>query len=232
MSRVCGADERPVVKAGSLGPVGAAQPLPPVFRDQAGRLVRPHPAGRHRDDVAAGRGHHVRNALLFKPRAEPRVAAVDLVAGHPGEQDPGLPRAADHLPRQPGLGLERDAVADPRGPAPATVVRPLLRQVKLPVDQRPPAVRGDIGREHPDLAVLHPARCPSPARHTARERPGRRPRPTARSSAAAASRPARRPRRTPPAAASSSAPRATAAREGKPGRAAAPVHSRKHQRPA
>ena len=153
-------------------------------------------------------------------------------------------------------------VADPGGPAAAPVVRPLFGQAQLPVDQRPPAVRRDVGREHGDQAVLHAARgagvhaghagrhaallqepClvdrqhggrgrPSTSRHTLRPRPARRPRPVVRSSAAAASRPATRRPGTPPAARSSSAPRATAGPAGTPGRAAAPSHSRKLRRPA
>jgi hypothetical protein len=37
-------DERPVVKPRPLGPVGAAQPLPPAFRNQGGQRVSPQPA--------------------------------------------------------------------------------------------------------------------------------------------------------------------------------------------
>src|SRR5712691_9772834 len=241
--RAVRADERPVVKAGALGPVGAAQPLPPVPRDQGSELVRAPRARRGRDHLAARHGHHVRDLLLLQPGAQLRVAAVDLVARDPGERHPRLHRPPDHPPGQLRLRRERHVIADPRGPAPVPVPGPFLRQVQLPVGKSPRPIRPGIRQEHPGLRVLDPpggARVPpapppgppDSSPRTGARRPGTRPHPTARSSAAAASRPATRPPRTPPATTSSSAPRATAAPARTTARACAPPSSRTPPRPA
>jgi hypothetical protein len=58
---------------------------------------------------------------LLQPRAEPRVAAVDLIARDPGERDPGLNGTLGHLPGQLRLRRERNVAADARGPAPFPV---------------------------------------------------------------------------------------------------------------
>ena len=65
----------------------------------------------------------------------------------------------EHALGQLRFGGEIHVVADPGLGAAWPIVGPGLRQVQLPVDQRPPA-RGHVGQEHPELTVLDPARRP------------------------------------------------------------------------
>jgi hypothetical protein len=76
-------------KALSIQVVIQIQQRPALLWDP-GWLIRLDSAGRHRDDVAADRGHDIWDSVLLQPGAELRVAGVDLVPGDPGERDAGL----------------------------------------------------------------------------------------------------------------------------------------------
>ena len=109
----------------------------------------------------AGHGHHVVDVLLVQPGPQSGVVAVGLVRGEPRHGLPavGGQQPLEHALGQLRLGGELDLVADPGLRAAWPIVGPGLRQVQLPVDQRPPA-RGHVGQKHPELAVLDPARRP------------------------------------------------------------------------
>ena len=123
--RAARADERPVVEPGALGAVGAAQPLPPVLRDQSGRLVRPHPAGRAiaATSLQATAMTYGMPLLLQPSRAGPGCRRRPHRRWHPGERDP-LPPAPGRSSSPPDRRLRRDAdlVAHSRGPAAVPVL--------------------------------------------------------------------------------------------------------------
>ena len=93
--------------------------------------------------------------MLLQEGAQAGVAAVDLIGGHPPRRHPGIHRPRQHLLGELRLGVEGDLLGDVRLGAASGVGGPLLGQVQLPVDQRPPPWAG-VGEEHPDLAVLDP----------------------------------------------------------------------------
>ena len=66
--RVRGADERPVVEPGSLGPVGAAQPLPPPFGTRPAASSARIPPAAIGMIVAAGHGHDVAGSPALRAR--------------------------------------------------------------------------------------------------------------------------------------------------------------------
>lgn len=162
-------DQGPVVAALALGPVAAAEPLPGPLRKLRGQGVGPAAARRSRQDVSAGDGQDVGDALFFQVSAQRAVVAVGLVSRYPSERDPGRDRPFDHQLKQLRLGPEPRLPGDARGGQPRPVPGPGPRQVKLPVDQRP-ALRGGVGQEPPSWQfVIFPAvpvycRC-TPAEH-------------------------------------------------------------------
>jgi len=70
---------------------------------------------------------------------------------------PSVQRAGEHPDRQLGLGRERHVLGHCGLLAPWPVLGPGLGQVQLPVKERATG-RAGIAQEHPDLAVLDPAR--------------------------------------------------------------------------
>jgi hypothetical protein len=109
-------------------------------RDQPGHRGdgRLAPGGEGDGEVDRDRDHV---ALLVLLAGFPQLgaAAVDLVAGHPGEWHAGAGRAGDHRGAQGGLGGERHLVRDVRPLAPLFVLVPGFRQVQLEIEQRAPA---------------------------------------------------------------------------------------------
>ncbi len=105
-------------------------------------------------------GQNIANLLILEPGPELGGAAVDLVAGDPAQLGMGLVEPTDHDQRQLRLRRECDVVRDARIPAPFPVVRPLLRQIQLAVDIRPPPA-GRIDGADTHLTILDPPRCPA-----------------------------------------------------------------------
>ncbi len=132
-------------------------------RDQGGQRVRPPGARRGRDHLVAGHGQHVADVLLLQPGAQLRVAAVDLIPGHPGERDPRRGGALDHLPRQSGLGREPPVLRDARASTPLRVGAgcPLMAAWSGQACM-PPAAAHDV----------HADRAPGPRRQVSGTVPG------------------------------------------------------------
>lgn len=99
------------------------------------------------------------NVVFFQPQPDPPCLAIDLIGGHPPERDAGFHGTLQHAQAQVRFGGELDIVADTGRPAALTVRSPVLRQIQLAVNQRPPPV-GSVSQEHPDLGILDPARGP------------------------------------------------------------------------
>jgi hypothetical protein len=121
--------------------------------------------------MVAGHRQHIADPAGFQPSPQPRVRAVDLVAGHPGCRDVGVQRAADHLGGQGRLGRKHDLVGDAGHPQAVGSIDPALGQVQLPVDQGMPCPAG-VHQVDRDLGVLDP---PSGAGVLALDPNGRRP---------------------------------------------------------
>jgi hypothetical protein len=74
--------------------------------------------------VVAGDRQDVAELAGLQAGAERRIAAVDLVAGHPPGRRAGVEGGADHRQGQRGFGGERHVVGDPGGGAAGRVVGP------------------------------------------------------------------------------------------------------------
>jgi site-specific DNA recombinase len=148
-------DPRPVELPRAVRPGPGGQPLPGPGRRRRDQHIGPLLATVGRERVAAPDGHHIGHVLVFQPGLQVLGLPVRLVCGEPGKRHPRLYRPADHRLGLPRLGGELHLIGDARRPAPVPVIRPGLRQVQFPVDQRVPVHRG-IRQEHPDLAVLRP----------------------------------------------------------------------------
>jgi hypothetical protein len=111
--------------------------------------------------------------VVVQPRTQRRVLAVDLIGGHPAERHPRRQGALDHLPGQLGLGSELAVTGNSSLAAAIPVGRPRLRQIQLPVDQRPATAGNRIGQEHPELAgravrALPPSAIPTKTKSVSR----------------------------------------------------------------
>ena len=136
-------------------------PWPALIRSQP-RAGSARPAGPPTSTVytamaMAGLGgldrQHRGQPADLQPAAQRRVAAVDLIGGHPAGRHPSLQRPLEHPAGQLGLGGEADLVGDADGPAARGIVDPALGQVQLPVDHAVPSV-GGIGQVDGDLGVV------------------------------------------------------------------------------
>ena len=85
-------------------------------------------------------------------------ASREMIGGGPAERHPRLEGDVYHLPGQLRLGREAPVIGDAGLAAAIPVIGPRPRQVQLAVDQRPASAGHRIRQEHPDLAVLDPAR--------------------------------------------------------------------------
>ena len=85
------------------------------------------------------------------------VAAIDRVAGHPAGGHASVKGALEHLARQPGLGRKGNRVGDSGRLTTLGLLGPRARQIQRPVQEGTAAGRV-VGEQHPDLAVLDPAR--------------------------------------------------------------------------
>ena len=89
-------------------------------------------------------------------RAQCRIGAVDLVAGHPRCGRVGLDRAADQHFGQGGFGRETPSISgDSSLLAAVSILGPRLGQVQGAVDQRV-STRRRVGQIDRDLGVLDP----------------------------------------------------------------------------
>jgi site-specific DNA recombinase len=148
---------RPVEDPGALGALAAAAALPRLLRCVRGEHVGAGGTGAAGNDLVAGHGDDIADSPLLQPGPELDVLAVRLIGGHPGGGDAGVQRPGQHLPGQVRLGGEHCFIGHRCLAAAVLVTDPRFRQVQLPVDQGP-APAGDVGAEHAQLAVLHPAR--------------------------------------------------------------------------
>ena len=108
-------------------------------------------------DAAVGRhGQHVAQPVAADGRAQCRIGAVDLVAGHPRCGRVGLDRAADQHFGQGGFGRETPSISgDSSLLAAVSILGPRLGQVQGAVDQRV-STRRRVGQIDRDLGVLDP----------------------------------------------------------------------------
>src|SRR4030095_5571077 len=111
------ADERPVVPAVALGALAGRHLLPCPRRDTPKQGISAAGSGAEGNGVVTGDRQHVTDAAGLQLGAQPRVGAVDLVAGDPGGRDAGVQRAGEHLTGQGRLGGEPDLVGDAGGAA-------------------------------------------------------------------------------------------------------------------
>ena len=160
------ADQHPVPRRGGGGPrpgVVAMALAAGAARAGLPRRARRHrgnggdgrrAAGRERDAEVHRNPQHVALARLLAGLPELAAAAVDLIAGHPGERHARPGRGGDHRGGQRRLGGEPHPAghARPRPPRPAP--EPRLRQVQPEIERGVRAVR-HVRREHHALAVLH-----------------------------------------------------------------------------
>jgi site-specific DNA recombinase len=152
-------DPGPVVDPGALGAIPGAQPAPGAGGQVGDQLAGWDLGG----TLLAGRPQrlggldrqHIGDTPLLQEGAQARVAAVDLIGGHPPGRHARLQRALQHRLGQLRLGRKADPLGHVRLRTAPGVGDPLLGQVQLPVHQRPTLSAG-IGEEHADLAVLDP----------------------------------------------------------------------------
>ncbi len=157
---VGGLDQRPVVEPWPFRAVSTGIRLPRRVRHHGSEGVDPESALRRGDLGIRSDGQNIANLVILEPGPELRGAAVDLVAGDPAQLGMGLVEPADHDQRQLRLRRECDVVRDARLPTPFPVVRPLLRQIQLAVDIRPPPA-GRIDGEDTHLTILDSPRGPA-----------------------------------------------------------------------
>ena len=156
---VGGGYQRPVVDAESFAADSAGSALPRGVVEFARDVLNlSHPSGGVVDRGGLRYRHHVADARGFQVGAESGVLPEFLVGREPGERHASGPGCVDHLDDLLWPGLELGAVGDAGLVAARLIVQPgLLRQVQSPVQQHPIAVRGDLGQECSDLAVVDPA---------------------------------------------------------------------------
>jgi site-specific DNA recombinase len=161
---------RPGVPAAALGAVPGVDAQPARRRDPGGQLPRlgglvdrrrarrsipAWPAWRlgGLKRLGAAHGQHVGQPARLTPAAQRRVAAVDLIGGHPAGGHPGGQPALQHHARQPGLGGEGGLPGHPGDSTAVGVGQPPGGQVQLAVDQAVPG-SGGVGQVDGDLGVV------------------------------------------------------------------------------
>ena len=165
-------DPGPAVVAVALAAWPARAGFPRRCGRQPGQGRRSRLPPRWQGDPEVHRDReHIPLAVLLAGGPQLRGAAVDLIAGHPGERHCGADRAGHHGGAQLGLGGELHAAGDLRPLPPFLVAAPGFRQVEPEIEQGVGA-GGDIGAEHDGLAVLDLAGDPRmlaghPDRHLA-----------------------------------------------------------------
>ena len=125
--------------------------------------------GRRRQRLGALDRQHIGQPAALQPAAQRRVAAVDLIGGHPAGRHPGIQRAFQHHPGQLRLGGKGARGGHPGGVAALSVGQPPPGQVQLTVDHPVPGrggirqVDGDLGvvdlAGGPGVLALHPDRA-------------------------------------------------------------------------
>jgi hypothetical protein len=111
----------------------------------------------HPDGVRLGDRQHVGLLLRLQPSAE-CVRALDRRAHHPRRPHPRRTGACEHPLGQRPLGGKARRLRHPRRAAMHTVLRPLLGQIEVPIQEGCP-LRAGMQEEDPDLAVRTAPRC-------------------------------------------------------------------------
>src|SRR5215217_2376794 len=144
----------PVVQPAALGAVTGAGRHPLLGWHAGGYLGGGgRRLGGRLQRLGALDGQHMGQVAVLQPAPQGRVAAIDLIGGHPAGRDLGVQGPLQQHSGQLGLGPKRHLGRDAGSAAPRRVVGPRPRQVPLPVDERPPPGAG-VGQEHPQLAVV------------------------------------------------------------------------------
>lgn len=74
----------------------------------------------------------------FQLRAQPGIGALHLITRRPPSRHPGIERVGDHLAGKGGFGREFRVIGNTCVLSTLGVVRPGLRQIPGPIDQRVP----------------------------------------------------------------------------------------------
>jgi hypothetical protein len=116
-------------------------------------VVRPLLRARLPEGMVTGDGEHVGVVPRLQPVTECAIVPVDRIPTHPDRAHPSSKGACQHLLGQLRLGGEVHRRRHPGFPAPLRVLGPFLRQIQLPIQERPPPAAG-VSQEHPDLTIL------------------------------------------------------------------------------
>ena len=149
----------PGVQPWAVRPGAGGVFLPGVCRYQRGQRIDADRAGVGGHAPVGRDRQHIAQAVAADGRAQPRVGAIDFVAGHPRGGNLGRPRRGRSA-RRPVWVWSRNLVLSSGIPASSQrsrVVGPDLGKVQGAVDEGVPA-RCGVGQIHRDLGVLDAAR--------------------------------------------------------------------------
>lgn len=148
------ADAGPVIEARPLGALAGGKSLPITWSDGVGDLGGGARVERtcHEPFVRA-HGKHMRLVPLLKHHAQALVRTIERVGQNIGTGNAGVEGGRDQVTGDLRLGHETLAVRNCGCGATHVVLRPVVRQIQPPIDQRVAEAAG-IAEEHADLAVL------------------------------------------------------------------------------
>ena len=104
--------------------------------------------------LIAGNSHHIPKLFFFKPRAQPAVVAIHLVAGDPGARRSCRKCTCNHPLRQFRFSSEFRSVRNRSCSATLAICGPLLGKIQLAIYQCRTPTAG-IAKKHANLAIFN-----------------------------------------------------------------------------